>query len=147
VSLRSLSVSLLLSSGPLGRPDRLRLALRCAGVEGLTAGGSVADDKGIRPFALSDDDLRLLCRLAEETGVLARDPCVKAVVDTSDHASRILLHIAHEEGSRLVDLGLMSSGYEGADAPALQRFCARLLACAGLRDEGHWLPLTGRPGP
>ena len=147
MSLQSLDVSLLVSSGTLGLPVRLRLALRGAGILGMGAGGSLADEKGIRAFPLEEADLRRLCGLAEATGILERDPRVEAVVDTSDGTVRALLDIAHEKGARRIQLDLMSSGYEGPDAAALQDFCAALLACAGVRDEGLWRDLADRPGP
>lgn len=147
MSLRSLSVSLLVSSGPLGLPVHLRVALRGAGIAGLTAGGSIADEDGIRAFLLEDADLRRLCRLAEDMGILERDPRVEAVVDTSDSAVAVLLDLAHEKGARRIELGLMSSGYEGPDAAAMKAFFAALLGLAGLRDPGLWRDLADLPGP
>lgn len=72
---------------------------------------------------------------------------MEAVVDTSDSAVAVLLDLAHEKGVRRIELGLLSSGYEGPDAAALRAFFAALLALAGVRDPGVWRPLADRDGP
>ena len=137
MGLHSLAVSLMLSTGPMGRPGRLRLALRLAGLAGRAAGGSVAaPDGGVRDVDLTDAEFRELLRLAEEAGLPGRDPRVEAVVDTSDTSNVLLLRLAHEKGAHVLDLPMMASGYDGPDAPALRRFCGALLSMAGVRDGG-----------
>jgi hypothetical protein len=143
--LHSLTVSLMLSTGPIGRPGRLRLALRVAGAVGFPAGGSVvADGAAPRDVDFTDAEFRGLLRLAEDVGILERDPRVEAVADTSDTSNALLIRLAHEAGARAVELPMMCSGYDGPDAAALRRVCAALLAKAEVRDDVLWFYLAGR---
>lgn len=72
---------------------------------------------------------------------------MEAVVDTSDRAAIVTLQVAHEKGSQSLQLALLSSGFKGADAPALRRFFSILLAKAGIRDASILWDLTGDPEP
>jgi hypothetical protein len=136
--LLSLDVALLHVSGFLVQQRSLNLALRAGCVlfdNGAKGSGTVAEPKrGFVEFALADGDCRELCRAAEEAGLAERPPRVKEVADTSDRFAQVLLVVTHEKGSHTLQLNLMCSGYEGPDAPALQRFFALLLKCAGVRD-------------
>lgn len=133
--IRSLSVSLLYSAGPLFQPQRLCLAVHASGgpfpqgPQGrLSATGR---DLAIADADLSADEVDALCRAAGEAGFGDRVPRVSAVVDTSDSAAFLLLRVEHERGAFTLSLHLMSSGFEGPDAPALKRFLSLLLGKAG----------------
>ncbi len=134
----SLNVTLTCAAGRIGTPGRLILALRLAGIAGIATAGTVAErDGGFRDFAPSADDVRALAEMADGLD-FAR---VEARVDTSDTWHEIVLHV----NGRTLALALMSTGFEGDDAPALRRFFARLLGSAGVRDESLWVQLTGGP--
>jgi hypothetical protein len=51
--------------------------------------------------------------------------------------------VAHEKGSRTLELSLLCSGFQGPDGPALRRFFKALLDAAGVRDESVRHDLTG----
>jgi hypothetical protein len=148
--LRSLTVSLVHAAGPFLRP-RLELAIHVSGMifdAGAKGQGSVAERKaGFADFDLGDREFRDLCRAAEEAGFPDRIPQVEAVVDTSLRAAIVTLQVSHEKGMQSLRLPLMSSGFKGADAPALQRFFSILLTKAGIRDASILFDLTGDPEP
>ncbi len=133
-----LDVALLHVSGFLMQHRTLNLALRAGCVlfdNGAKGSGTVAEPKrGFVEFALGDLECRELCRAAEEAGLAERVPRVEVVADTSDRFAHVLLVVSHEKGSHTLQLNLMCSGYEGPDAPALQRFFALLFKAAGVRD-------------
>jgi len=145
--LQSLSVSLLYTSGPVQQPPLLRLALSLAGApfpSGTRARGSAAvRERGFADFDLSAGDFDALRRAAEAAGFDRRVPRVEAVVDTSDSAAGLVLRVEHERGAFTLSLGLMCSGYDGPDAPALKAFLSLLLAKAGVRDPSILHDLAG----
>jgi hypothetical protein len=140
---KSLSLSLAVAKGPIGSGGRLELALRLAGIPGKPATGTVAEPSGgFREFALGDSEFKQLCRVVGELEIATREPRVRAVVDTSDGWTEVLLHLAHEAGERTILLRLFVSGFEGEDAVRLHRLFSLLLASAGVRDEGLRVQLT-----
>jgi hypothetical protein len=146
VSLRSLTLTLTHASGPIGRRPVLNLTLTFSGAEGLPqfeAGLSVLDARGARQVPLRQEQFDALVRALEATGIEQRVPKVDGKIDTSDSSARLLMHVAHEKGSRLLDVDLLSSGYEGPDAPALQKFLGLLLDAAGVRDASIRHDLAG----
>lgn len=138
MSLQSLSLTLSLRAGPIGRQPRLIFALTLDGMIGLPqveCGGTVAvADRGFSDFKLTQDQFLRLCGALEETGIETRVPKVDGKMDTSDSSARILMHAALEKGSRTLDVDLLSSSYEGPDAPALRKFMGLLLDAADVTD-------------
>jgi hypothetical protein len=146
VSLRSLTLTLTHASGPIGRRPVLNLSITLGGVEGLPqfeAGLSVLDARGARQVPLREEPFGALVRALEATGIEQRVPKVDGKIDTSDSSARLLMHVAHEKGSRLLDVDLLSSGYEGPDAPALRKFLGLLLDAAGVSDPSIRNDLAG----
>ena len=147
MSLQSFSLTLTHRSGPVGRRPRLTLALTVDGVVGLPqfeCGGSVAiGPRALSEFKLSPEQFQRLGAALEATGIETRVPKVDGRIDTSDTAARLLLHVALDKGSRTLDVDLLSSGYEGPDAPALRKFLGLLLDAAGVTDAGIRRDLTG----
>lgn len=145
--LLSLNVSLLHVDGEMMKRQSMNLALHASCVlfnDGPRGFGTVAEpSRGFAAFELADRDCRDLVRAAEEAGFADRKPVVSEVADTSDRTAQVTLHVAHEKGDHTLRLNLMCSGFEGADAPALQRFFALLLKLAGVRDESILADLTG----
>jgi hypothetical protein len=111
------------------------MALTLTGVrfaDRTRASGTVVERGGdFIDFVRGDAEFSVLCDLAVNAGFAERVPLVDAVVDTGDYARLVVLHVAHEGGSRTLELSLMSSGFEGPDADALHRFLAALFDCAG----------------
>lgn len=146
MSIRSLTVSLTHVSGPIGRPPRQNLSLFLSGflMDDLHASGSVTLQSGtMTEFPVGPMDFEGLCRTAEAAGLIERVPNVTEVQDTSNRWSLVLLHVAHEKGSHNLSLSLLSSGFRGPDAPALQKFFDRLLTIAGVKDDVIRHDLTG----
>lgn len=147
MSLRSFSLTLTHRGGPVGKRPRLLLALTLEGVVGLPGfecGGSVAvGDRALSEFKLGAEPFQRLCAALEQTGIESRVPKVDGKIDTSDRAARLLLHVATEKGSRTLDVDLLSSGYEGPDAPALQKVMGLLLDAAGVKDPSIRFDLCG----
>jgi hypothetical protein len=135
VSHRSLAVTLVVSSGPIGGPPRMDMALTLAGVrfaDRLRASGTVVErGSDFVDFVPGDAEFSVLCDLAVKAGFAERTPLVDAVVDTGDYARLLVLHVSHEGGGCTLELSLMSSGFAGPDADALRRFLAALFDCAG----------------
>ena len=138
MSLHSLTVSLTHASGPIGRVagHNLSIFLSALRLEAVKAAGSVSlRGRPTTEFSPTPEQIEALCRAAEEAGFADRVPVVEEVIDTSDRWAWVLLHVAHDRGARTLELHLLSSGYEGADAPALRRFFDLLLSVAGVADE------------
>lgn len=143
-----LTISLTCADGPLFQPARQRVSLFASGMllkNELKWSGSVTErDRPTRDFSATRGQFQELGRAAEEAGLLERVPTVEQVVDTSDSFAWVLLHVAHEKGAQTLSLHLMSSGYRGPDAPALQRFFEVLLSLATVEDRSVLHALAGR---
>jgi len=148
VSPAALTISLTTAAGPMLQPARQQLSLLASGLllkNDLKWSGSVTErDRATRDFAATREQFQELGRAAEEAGLLERVPMVEPVVDTSDSFAWVLLHVAHEKGAQTLTLHLMSSGYRGPDAPALQRFFGVLLSLANVVDGSVLHDLAGR---
>lgn len=103
------------------------------------SGALLARDLVLVPQALQE-----LGKLLEEAGLPTRPVRAQGEIDTSDCSTSVRLWV--DDGTRqgAVDLHLLASGYEGADAPALKSFFARLLEMLGVRSEGMWSALADR---
>ncbi len=138
MSLDGFSLTLTHRRGPVGKRPRLVLVLTLEGVLGfpqIDCGGNVAVGiGGIAEFRVTGDQFGLLCQALEKTGVETRVPKVDGKMDTSDTAARLIMHVAFFRVSRTLDVDLLSSGYEGPDAPALQKFLGLVLDAAGVND-------------
>ena len=143
-----LTISLTCADGPMFQPARQRLSLYFSGMlvkEELKGSGSVTErGRTPRDFSVRREQFQELGRAAGEAGLLGRLPEVEQVVDTSDRFAWVLLHVAHEKGARTLTLDLLSSGYRGPDAPALQRFFGVLLSLAAVVDGSILHDLAGR---
>jgi len=147
VKARTLTVSLTYGDGPIGRPPRLKLSLYFSGTglgDAAQAGGTLArDGAGFLEFSLGAAPFGELCRAAEEAGFPGRAPKVEGKNDTSDRWAHAILTVSLDGRAQMLDLSLLSSGFGGADAPALHCFFGLLLAAAGIRDESILFDLAG----
>jgi hypothetical protein len=143
-----LTISLTYADGPMFQPARQRLSLFASGMllkdELKFAGGVTERDRPTREFSATREQFQDLGRATVEAGLTERVPNVEQVVDTSDRFAWILLHVAHDRGTQTLTLGLMSSGYQGPDAAALQRFFDVLLSLANVEDGSILHTLVGR---
>jgi hypothetical protein len=138
-----LTVSLTHADGPLGHPPRLKLSLYLSGLrlnDGVQARGTRA---GSQEFPVTAAQFEELCRTAEATGFPIRLPEVEGKNDTSDRWAQVLLFLSLDGAAQTLDLSLLSSGFEGPDAPALRRFFSVLLSVAGVQDESIRFDLVG----
>lgn len=146
MSLHTLTISLTHASGPIGRVagHNLSLFLSAARLPDLRTTGSVSlRGRPTADFSLTPEQFEELRRAAEAAGLPDRAPAVEEVIDTSDRWAWVLLYVAHERGERTIRLSLLSSGFVGADAPALHRFFDVLLRIAGADDASIRHDLAG----
>ncbi len=137
------TVSLTHADGPLGSPPRLRLSLYLSGLrlnDGVQARGTRA---GSQEFSMTAAQFEELGRTAKAAGFPDRLPVVEGKNDTSDRWAQVLLVVSIDGKSQTLDLSLLSSGFEGPDAPALRRFFSVLLSVAGIQDESVRFDLVG----
>ena len=123
MSARQLTVSLTHADGPVGRPPRLKLSLYLSGLrlnDGVQARGTRA---GFPEFSATAAQFGELVRTAEAAGFPGRLPKVDGKNDTSDRWAQVLLYLSIDGKSQTLDLSLLSSGFEGPDAPALNQPC------------------------
>jgi len=148
VSPACLTISLTCADGPVFQPARQRLSVFVSGLllrNELRFAGGVAERGGsMREFSATREQFETLGRAAADAGLMERVPRVEPVVDTSDHVTWVLLHVAHEKGTQTLTLDLLSSGYQGPDAPVLRRWFAVLLSLAAVEDDAVLHTLTGR---
>jgi len=148
VSPAFLTITLTFADAPMFQPPCQRLSLFASGLlvkNELKWSGCVTErDRTTRGFTVTHEQFQELGRAAQEAGLLERVPTVEQVVDTSDSFAWLLLHLAHEKGAQTLSLHLLSSGYQGPDATALQRFFEVLLSLATIEDRSVLHALAGR---
>jgi hypothetical protein len=112
--------------------------------DGAQAGGTVAiDGEGFREYPVGSAEFAELFRSLESAGFPGRLPSVEGKNDTSDSWAAVLLYVSLDGAAQTLSLSLLSSGFEGTDAPALHRFFEVLLSVAGVRDNSIHLDLVG----
>lgn len=133
--------------GPVGRAPSLQLAIWLAwdGPERPWRLTLVQRGEGFALQAREDvvrpEDVRVLEALLEKCGLGARPPRVSEKVDTSDTAGWVRIRALRASGSEAT-IPMLSSGFEGEDAPAFRDLLRRLLDLAGVGDaDVRWATL------
>lgn len=133
--------------GPVGRPPSLQLAawLAWGGPDRPWALTLVErrDDGALaaREDAVAAKDVDTLRAALDAAGLGQRPVRVQETIDTSDTAGQVRIRALRESWSELV-IPMLSSGFEGEDAPALRDFLRRLLDVAAVRSaDVRWATL------
>ncbi len=77
------------------------------------------------------DDARDVVARLEALGIPGRTPEAEGVVDTSDGWTNLSFRVKAEKDATAIDIGMQSSGFDGADAEPLRTLFRHLFALAG----------------
>ena len=77
------------------------------------------------------DQARSVVAQLEALGIPGRTPEAEGVVDTSDGWTNLFFRVKVEKEATALDIGMQSSGFDGADAEGLRTLFRHLFALAG----------------
>jgi hypothetical protein len=137
-----LEVMLLETGGPFGTAGEPRLFCRYSA---LHLPGTPLDDGRVSVVARDGptqswqeyarrttlDNARGIVAQLQALGVPGRTPEAEGVVDTSDGWTNLLFRVKAETDATALEIGMQSSGFDGADAERLRTLFRALFALAG----------------